>query len=127
VKIHIKVLAVIYLCLGTLTGLFSLVVLFSTLENIYSSAAGVFAMIAPTVWLLRTGLGLWHLQYNKWLYCLVTAFILMFLLNILLLLADNGKFASSMGQKIFHLVCIAIGLYTIIILLLPKGKAFFKN
>lgn len=124
---HIRILAVIYLVFGTLTGLFSLIALISALANTNPNAAGAFAMIVPTVWFLRTGMGLWRLRYNTWLYALVTGIILMFVLNALLLFADGGEFARSTGQKIFHFVCMAIGLYTTVILLLPGGKAEFQN
>jgi hypothetical protein len=126
-KIHVKILAVIYLCLGSLTGLFSLFAFVSALANTNASAAGAFVMIVPTVWFLRSGWGLWQLRQDKWLFALVTGVILMLVLNALLLFADGGKFAASTGQKIFHLVCMAIGLYTTVILLLPSGKALFQN
>ena len=126
-KTHIKTLAVFYLCFGSLTGLFSLVAFVSAIAGTDPNAAGAFALIVPTVWFLRTGRGLWQLRHDEWLFALVTGVILMLVLNALLLFADGGKFAASTGQKIFHLVCMAIGLYTAVVLLLPSGKALFRN
>jgi hypothetical protein len=47
---------------------------------------------------------------------------------LFLLFADGGgKLAHLTKQKIFYLVCLRIGLYTTLILLLPQGRAEFKD
>lgn len=48
-------------------------------------------------------------------------------LNGLLLFADGGTFARSTGQKVFHLGFMAIGLYTVAVLLLPGGRRAFQK
>jgi hypothetical protein len=91
-----------------------------------SSSGGVaLAFVVVAGWFINTGLGLWRLRESMWGYALVTAGIFMIMLNIMLMF-HGGEFVRSPGLRIFHLSFLAIGLYTVIILLLPRGRAEFK-
>jgi hypothetical protein len=70
---------------------------------------------------------LWALRPGAWLQALIVGGVLMLVLNSMLLFGDgNSKNAAPTGLKIFHLVCMAIGAYTLMILLLPRGQAIFQ-
>jgi hypothetical protein len=129
-KTHIKILGIIYLGIGVLIGLTTLLFIAYAIFGKNASSNGFMVIgifVGLFFWFFQTGLGLWSLHPGARINALLVAIILMFVLNGALLLADGGKFSSSTGQTIFHLACMAIGLYTIVILLLPGARAVFQK
>jgi hypothetical protein len=127
-KLHIRILGVIYTGIAVLLALTTLLFIAFALfgKNAPSGALGVIGIfVGLTFWFLQTGLGLWNLRRGSRLMALIVGVVFMLVLNGALLFADGGKFAASTGQKIFHLFCMAIGLYTVAVLLFPgSGDAF---
>ncbi|HEX9962747.1 MAG TPA: hypothetical protein VGB00_17580 [Pyrinomonadaceae bacterium] len=127
-RLHIRILGFIYTGIAALLGLATLLFVAFALfgKNPPSGFLTVIIIfVGLTLWFLHTGLGLWKLRRGSRLMALIVAFVFMLVLNGALLFADGGKFAASTGQKIFHLSCIAIGIYTAGVLLFPgAGDAF---
>jgi hypothetical protein len=129
-RIHIKILGFIYTGIAVLLGLSTLLFIAFALfgKNAPSGILTVIFIFAGlTLWFLQTGLGLWKLRRGARLMALIVGLVFMLVLNGALLFADGGKFAASTGQKIFHLSCMAIGLYTVVILLFPGSSASFQE
>lgn len=127
-KIHVKILGAIYLGITLLLALFIVVMVMASLDGAMRDAAAVIPIIiALLCWFGITGWGLWRLDGRFWLHGILIATIFMLVLNGLLLFADGGRFAHSTGQRIFHLVCMTIGLYTVVVLILPSGKKAFQK
>lgn len=129
-RIHIRILGFIYtgiaVHLGLATLLFVAFALFG--KNAPPDFLTVIIIFAGlTLWFLHTGLGLWKLRRGARLMALIVAFVFMLVLNGALLFADGGNFARSTGQKIFHLSCIAIGIYTVGVLLFPGSGDSFQE
>lgn len=132
-KTHIKILGAIYIGVSILIGLLILLMVsylvFADKGNKSGSdvVSAITALILLLFWFWSTGTGLWNLKSGAWLLALITGGILMLVLNSLFLFADGGKFAVSAGQKIFHIFCIAVGIDTVIIMILPSGRAAFEQ
>jgi len=132
-KTHIKILGAIYIGVSILIGLLILLMvsylIFADKGKKPESdvVSAIMALILLLFWFWSTGTGLWNLKSGAWLLALITGGILMFVLNGLFLFADGGKFAVSTGQKVFHLSCLAVGLDTVIIMILPSGRATLQQ
>lgn len=129
-RLHIKFLGFIYTGIAAFLGLATLLFIAFALfgknaPSGFLEVIGIF--VALTLWFLHTGLGLWKLRRGSRLMALIVAFVFMLVLNGLLLFADGGKFAASTGQKIFHLSSMAIGIYTVGVLLFPGTSAAFQE
>ena len=121
---HLQILGAIYFLLGGASGAVALLIGLLTLTGRISAEPVVpiiFAML--TLWLLRTGLGLWQRRRGARVLAAVTASVLLVMLNVMLLFADEGKYSASAGQTVFHSTLIAIGLYTLVVVLHPSAKA----
>lgn len=130
-KTHIKILGAFYIGISILFGWLILLMLsyliFADKGNKSDAVSAITPLLLLLFWFWSTGIGLWRLKSGAWLLALVTGGVLMLVLNGLFLFADGGKFAASAGQKIFHLFCIAVGLDTVIIMILPSGRASFQR
>ena len=123
VRLHLTILGVVYSLLGCLSGAFALLVL--TVSFVKGERAGAvpFILMGLTLWFLQIGLGLWRRRRGSLVLAALTAAVLLILLNIALLFADAGGFSSSTGQTLLHLSLIALGLYTLAVVLNPRAKA----
>ncbi|HEX8249752.1 MAG TPA: hypothetical protein VF599_16355 [Pyrinomonadaceae bacterium] len=129
-RLHIKLLGFIYTGIAVLFGLATLLFIAFALFGKNAPAGGLTVIgifVGLTLWFLQTGLGLWKLRRGARLMALIVAFVFMIVLNGALLFADGGNFARSTGQKIFHLSGIAIGLYTVGVLLFPGSGGAFQE
>jgi hypothetical protein len=129
-RIHIKILGFIYTGIAALLGLATLLFIAFALfgKNAPSGSLTVIGIfVALTLWFTHTGLGLWKLRRGARLMALIVAFVFMLVLSGALLFADGGNFARSTGQKIFHLSCIVIGIYTVGVLIFPGSRDAFQE
>jgi len=69
-------------------------------------------------WWLRTGLGLLRLQRGIKVPAFIVAVIFMIGLNALFLHSGGESFRKP-GWVVFHVACIFIGIYTLVVLCLP--------
>lgn len=120
-KAHVKVLGYIYAALACFVGLFALLILIVYATQVKLSQAGVVVpiLLALAFWWLQTGLGLLRYRRTVRLYAIIVAIVFMVGLNSLLLFAGGKPFSSSTGWIIFHLSCISVGIYTLVVMLLP--------
>ena len=123
VRLQITILGLIYSLLGCLSGAFALLVL--TVSFVKGEGAGAVPLIfmALTLWFLQTGIGLWRRRRGALMLAAVTAAVLLILLNAALLFAGTVRFSSPAGQTVLHLGLIALGLYTLAVVLHPRAKA----
>ncbi|MDQ3800304.1 MAG: hypothetical protein M3384_12700 [Acidobacteriota bacterium] len=129
-KLHIKILGVIYTGIAVLFGLATLLFIAFALFGKNAPSGGMTVIIiflSLTLWLLQTGLGLLRFRPGARVMALIVGLVFMLVLNGLLLFADGGNYAASTGQKIFHLAGMAIGLYTVVVLLFPGAGAAFQE
>lgn len=129
-RTHVKIIGAIYLGFASLMGFFVVLAVFRAIftGSMPDDSSEVIPIILMLIaWFFVTGKGLWKLDGRFWLHGLIVGTIFMLVLNTLFLFADGGTFARSTGQKIFHLACAAVGLYTIAVLLLPAGRRAFQK
>jgi hypothetical protein len=125
--IHIRILGYVYTALAGLVGLLAVVVLFLLAgEGDLVEGVGFLAIVAPLfVWWLRTGLALLRRGPMARTRAIVCAAVLMIGLNGLFLIAGGEPFSSGAGWISFHVGCMAVGAYTLVIMLMPgAGKIF---
>lgn len=120
-KVHVKILGYIYAALAGFVGLCAVLILivYATQGKLSQSGVVVPILLALAAWWLQTGLGLLRLRRGARLYAVIVAVIFMVGLNALLLLAGGKPFSSSTGWITFHLSCISVGLYTLVVMSLP--------
>ena len=120
-KVHIKVLGYIYAALACFVGLFAILGLVIDFTQGKLSQAGVAVpiLLAVALWWLRTGLALLSYRRAARTYAIIVAVVFMVGLNALLLFAGGEPFSASTGWIIFHLSCISVGLYTLVVMALP--------
>jgi lysylphosphatidylglycerol synthetase-like protein (DUF2156 family) len=120
-KAHIKALGYIYTGLACFVGLLAVLILIIYATQGKLSQAGVVVPIlaALALWWLQTGLGLLRYRSSVRLYAVIVAVVFMVGLNALFLFAGGKPFSSSPGWIIFHLSCISVGIYTLVVMLLP--------
>lgn len=120
-KVHVKILGYIYVGLACFVGLLTvlMLIMYATQGNL--SQAGVVApiLLGLAMWWLQTGLGLMRYRRAARLYAVIVAVVFMVGLNALFLFAGGEPFSSSTGWIIFHVSCIAVGLYTLVVMSLP--------
>lgn len=127
-KTHIKILGAIYLGIAFFLAFFIVVGILAWRDGAAVDAPTVVPIILALIsWFGITGWGLWRLDGRFRLHGILVGLIFMVVLNGLLLFADEGEFARSAGQKIFHLACAVIGLYTVVVLLLPASSRVFSE
>ncbi|HLM01637.1 MAG TPA: hypothetical protein VK400_11330 [Pyrinomonadaceae bacterium] len=129
-RLHIRILGVIYTGIAVFLGLATLLFIAFALfgKNAPPGSLEVIGIfVALTLWFLHTGLGLLKLRPGSRLMALIVGLVFMLFLNGALLFADGGNFAASTGQKIFHLSCVAVGIYTAGVLLFPGAGAAFQK
>lgn len=120
-KAHVKILGYIYTALACLVGMFAVLILIIYAFQGKLSQAGVVVpiLIALALWWLQTGRGLLRYRRAVRLYAVIVAVVFMVGLNALLLLAGGKPFSTNTGWIIFHLSCISVGIYTLVVMLLP--------
>jgi hypothetical protein len=129
-KIHLRVLGVIYFALGAFIAAFALVVGYLGAMSYFGKDAGVhqdasealtvfMVLIFPATWIVQTGVGLYRAQRSARLWGIATAAIFLIGLNLLLLQLNAQSDRTGRGFFVFHLLMILIGLYSLAVLL-PK-------
>jgi hypothetical protein len=127
-KVHLKVLGVAYIVTGAFICAFLLiVVVMGTLayfgkgsDTTSPSEAAIvfFSLVYPAMWIIQTGWALYTARKSARLYGLILGALLFLGLNlVLLLLRDESQ---GGGFVVFHVLMIAIGLYSIAVLA-PKS------
>ena len=125
-RFHLRVLGWIYCALACLVGLFALLgLVVHVVQGQLAQAALVVPILAGlALWWAQIGLGLLNRRRAVRLPAILIAGILMVGLNALLLLAGGPPFSTSPGWISFHLLCIGIGIYTLVVLMHPAiGQA----
>ena len=120
-KFHVRVLGYIYVALACFVGLFAVLALIMYASQGKLSQAGVIVpiLLALAFWWLQTGLGLMRHRRAVRLYAIIVAIVFMVGLNGLLLFGGGKPFSSSTGWIIFHLSCMSVGIYTLVVMSLP--------
>ena len=128
-KTHVKILGYIYTGLAFFTCLCAILILIAHAVQGGLSQAGrvFFILIVVALWWLWVGQGLLYCRRGVRLYAVIVALILMVGLNSLLLLFGGEPFSSAIAWIIFHLACISIGIYTIVIMVLPGTRDVFDS
>lgn len=127
--IHIRILGYIYTALAGLVGLLAVVVLILLAgEGKLFQGVGFLAIVAPLLaWWLRTGSALLRRGPMARTRAIVCAGVLMIGLNGLFLVAGGEPFSSSAGWISFHVGCMAVGAYTLVIMLMPGAGEIFPD
>jgi lysylphosphatidylglycerol synthetase-like protein (DUF2156 family) len=120
-KVHIKILGYIYTALACFVGLLAVLSLIMYASQRKLSQAGVVVpiFIGLAVWWFQTGLGLLRYRRAVRLYAVIVAVVFMVGLNALFLFAGGKPFSSSPGWITFHLGCMSVGIYTLVVMMLP--------
>jgi len=122
-KVHVKILGYIYSALACLMGLFVLVGL---LAGVAQAGVVIPIFIALGAWWLNTGLGLLRLRSGARLSAIVVAVVFMIGLNGLFLFAGGKPFSTSAGWVSFHVGSMAVGVYTLVVMLLPGVTSLLR-
>jgi hypothetical protein len=139
-KLQIKFLGLVYSAFGGVLGLFVLFLLLTkTLTslgimkddgkspNFYVALSISVLLMTVAMWFFQTGWGLWNLQSGSRLMALVIGGILLLSLNVLLMLTNDPPRTAKTGMTVFHLSCITLGLYTLVILWPGWGRRAFEQ
>ena len=120
-KTHVKILGCIYVALACFVGLFAILglIIDATQGTLSQALVVVPILLVLGLWWLQTGRGLLSYRRAARMYTVIVAVVFMVGLNALLLFAGGEPFSSSIGWIIFHLSCITIGIYTLVVMLLP--------
>ncbi|CAN5549808.1 hypothetical protein BH10ACI3_BH10ACI3_28640 [soil metagenome] len=133
-KTQLKILGIIFLATGGFIAAFIVIVLLlGTLNGLgvtngneqhsFNSALVVFFVLAyPAFWIIQTGYNIFRGVRPGRLYGLVIGGILFVGLNTILLITKDPPVHATRGLASIHIVMIAIGLYSLI-LLAPKRAA----
>lgn len=118
---HIRILGYIYTALAGLVGLLAVVVLILLAgQGKLYEGVGFVALTAPLLaWWLRTGLALLRHGPMARTRAIVCAAVLMVGLNMIFLIAGGEPFSSGAGWISFHVGCMAVGAYTLVVMLMP--------
>jgi hypothetical protein len=139
-KLHVKILGVMYSAFGGLLGFFTLLlVLMQALTSLGvmkddgkspgmwgALSIGVLLMTVA-LWFFQTGQGLWNFNAGSRLWGLVVGGILLFALNLILMYTNDPPRTAKIGMTVFHLVCVTLGLYTLAVLGPNWGRRVFES
>lgn len=139
-RLQIKILGLIYSGLG---GLLGILVLFLLLMQALTSlgvmkddgkSPGMYAALGISVllmtvalWFIQTGLGLIKFEAGGRFFALVIGGILLLALNLLLMWTNDPPRTAKTGMTVFHLSCVFIGLYTLLLLWPNWGRRLFER
>ena len=127
-KFNLKILGIIYICLGGFIAAFILLILLlgalNSLgithekpdQNISSAIVVFFVLIYPAIWIIQTGLALYQCRRSGRLYGIVIGAILLLGLNVILLLTKDQPNKTGRGLVAFHVLMILIGVYSLVLL-----------
>lgn len=121
---HVKILGYIYTAFACLMGLLILIVVMAQADRAAEASA---AFLLLGAWWLRTGYDLLRLRPGARLRAIVVAAVLMLGLNGLFLLAGGEPFSSSAGWISFHVLCMAVGVYTLAVMLRPGVSELLRG
>ena len=125
-RLHLKIVGAIYMCVGGFIVAFSLLALvfaglayFGKAQGVTDQGAGelltVFlVLVYPASWIAQTGLALYKHQKSGRMWGIIVAGILLIGLNVVLLLLNDES--AGRGFEIFHLLMIALGIYSLVLL-----------
>lgn len=121
-RVHLRILGWLYSALAALVGVFAALVLISQVAQGQLAQAAVVPLLLGLLawWWAQIGIGL--LGARRWVRvpAILIALILMVGLNALLLTTGGPPFSTTPGWIVFHVVCIGIGAYTLMVLSWPK-------
>ena len=139
-KLHSKILGAMYSAFG---GLLAFCVLFLLLMQVLTSlgvmkddgkSPGMWGALSISVllmtvalWFIQTGQGLWNLKAGYRMMALIIGGILFFALNLILMYTNDPPRTAKTGMTVFHLVCVALGLYTFAVLGPNWGRRVFES
>ena len=122
-KTHVKVLGYIYAGLACFVGLLAILILiiYAGQGEIFRAGRVVPILLVLALWWLWIGDGLLHYHRAVRFYAIIVAGVLMIGLNGLLFFRRWCAFffQHRMDWIIFHFTCILIGIYTVVVMLLP--------
>ena len=121
-RLHLKILGVTYTLLAALAAALALIFLTHAFASGERAGAVPLIPMGLSLWLLQTGLGLWKRRRGARLLAALTAAVLV-PLNLLLLFPGSDKLAPTAERAAFHAAFIALGLYTLFVVLHPRTKA----
>jgi hypothetical protein len=139
-KKQIRLLGIIYIAFGCLLAVFALVAIVGAIaESLHLVKRGggppgglgsafIILILVGTLasWFISTGLGLMRYQPSARMYALVVSGVLLFGLNVILMLTQDQPQKVGRGFTIFHLICIGLGLYGLLLLLSKSGRQSFQ-
>ena len=137
-KTHLKILGIIYVSLGGLIAAFVLTALIvGALDSLgiihrqanqnLGAALVIFAVLTyPAIWIIQTGLALYLGRKAGRLYGIVIGGILLIGLNGILLLTKDPPDKAAWGFFAFHSLMILIGLYSLVLLIPNRVKAYLQ-
>jgi hypothetical protein len=139
-RLHIKILGIIYCAIGALIGLFLLLVLvMQALESLgitksngkspgLAGALSIVLLLSSIgLWFIQTGVGLSKFNKGARFYAVYFfALPLLIVLNTILLLTKDRPGTVGAGWIVFHFFMIAVGIYTLIVLLPGWGREEFQ-
>lgn len=137
-KTHLKILGIIYVSLGGLILAFvltalvvgaldSLGIIHRQANQSLGSALVIFAVLTyPAIWIIQTGFALYYGRKSGRLYGIVIGAILLIGLNVILLLTKTPPDKAAKGFFVFHSLMILIGLYSLILLVPGRVKAYLQ-
>ncbi len=126
---HVRILGYVYTALAGLVGLLAVVVMVRLAgQGKLYEGVGFLALVAPLLaWWLRTGQALLRRGPMARTRAIVCAVVLMIGLNGLFLIAGGKPFSSSPGWISFHVGCMAVGAYTLVIMLMRGAGEVFLD
>lgn len=121
VTTHIRILGYIYTALAGLVGLLAVVgtVLLAGKGRLAQGVAFMAIILPVWGWWLRTGLALLRHGPMARTRAIICAAVLMVGLNGLFLIAGGPPFSTGAGWISFHVGCMAVGAYTLVVMLMP--------
>ena len=137
-KSHLKILGIIYVCLGGFVAAFTLLVLILGIlnslgltqgkpdQNISSAIVVFLVLVYPSIWIIQTGLSLFRYRRSGRLYGIVLGSILLVGLNVILLLTKDRPDKTGKGLVAFHVLMILIGVYSLVVLAPRKVSKYLQ-
>jgi|GEM_PF-5678403 len=137
-KIHLKILGIVYVSLGGLIAAFVLTALIvgaldrlgiihrQANQNLGAALVIFFVLAYPALWIIQTGFALYYGRKSGRMYGIVIGAILLIGLNGILLLTKDPPDKAARGFFVFHSLMILVGIYSLILLIPGRVKKYLQ-